>query len=137
MLELELKDNMYRIGTLNVFEQWNVSRRLMPILGSLTDVEDDDSLTKALMPALLALGNMSDEDTEYVLNTCLNVVMRKSPAIDSAWAKVLGGKNTIMFADIDMATMLRLTITVIVENMGSFFTRAALEDSIAAAMRHR
>lgn len=131
-MEVELKGIIYRIGTLNVFDQWNVARRLMPLLSSLSDVKDDKTLLAVLSPVLGSIGQMSDEDTSYILNTCLAVVTRKDT--QGNWVKILGGKNLLMFQDIDMLAMLRLTMYVITENMGTFFTQAASEDFGAEAV---
>jgi len=134
-MEVELNGQTYRIDRLNTFDQWNVARRLMPVLGALSGIEDGDTLTKMLMPAFKSLGGMSDEDSDFVLNKCLSVVKRKQELNGViAFANVLGAKNTMMFDDIDMFVMLRLAVFVVVENIGDFFTQAALDDSIAAAL---
>lgn len=132
-MEVELNGQTYRIDRMNVFDQWDVARRLMPVLGALTGIKDGDSLSKMLMPAFQSLGSMSNEDSSFVLNKCLSVVKRRQ-VIDGAvaYANVLGGKNSLMFDDIDMFIMLRLATFVVVENIGDFFSQAALDDSIAA-----
>ena len=124
-MEIELKGVTYSIGQMNVFDQWNVARRIIPLLGALSDLKDGASMIENLTPLLSSVGKMTDEDTSYILNKCLAVVKRKEP---SGWNKVLGGKDAIMYEDMTMSTILRLTMSVITENMGDFFTDAASED---------
>lgn len=129
-MEVDLFGFKYRIGKMDVFSQWNVSRRLMPVIGSLIAANKEQSLAEMLVPAFGTLSEMSDEDTEYILNKCLAVVHRQDAS--GNWAKIMGGKNTIMFEDINMMVMIRLTVYVVTENMGDFFTQAA-SDGFGAA----
>lgn len=130
-MEIELKGHIYQIGKLDAFKQWHVARRLMPLFGSMAEIGDKASMLKTLAPALDALSLMSNDDTDFVLNTCLGVVRRKNPETGGMFP-VLGGKNVLMFEDIDMTVLLRLTTYVVTENLSDFFTQAASENNEAA-----
>lgn len=124
----------YKTGRLNAFQQFHVTRRLAPILGTLVqalgaqaaeEVSKKDMMLLMFTPVADALSSMSDEDTNYILNTCLRVCQRQQPG---GWADVLSPQGALMFQDIDMACMLQLTVAVIQENLGNFF-RAPLGSS--------
>ena len=63
------------------------------------------------------MSKMSDDEVNYLLRLCLGVVSRQS---GEKWARVMIDTN-LMFADIEMPHLLRLTIAVIQENLGGFF----------------
>lgn len=135
--ETAVGGNEYRIGKLPPFKQFHIARRLAPILSAIgsaalslpndaapavkqaaSDEDDFAALLKFVGPIASSLSQLSDDDTEYVLNTCLGAVQRKS---GNGWAKVLASNSKLMFEDIDLPTMTQLTIAVIKENLGSFF----------------
>jgi hypothetical protein len=72
----------------------------------------------SLGPIAQAVADMSTEDSEWCLKTCLQAV--------SVW----NGRNytplttpngQLMFEDMEMSTMIQLAFTVIQDNLGSFF----------------
>lgn len=88
-LEIDLNGNRYSIGKLSAKQQFHISRRIAPILPTLIPVfvrlasgtrvvsEDPGGLADVLQPLADGLAAMKDEDAEYVLDTCLQVVQRK------------------------------------------------------------
>lgn len=122
---LEVAGNNYNIGKLSPMVQFNVTRRLAPLLaqmgislqtlqkGMQTDMTD---FLPVLGPVTEALARISDEDANYIIFTCLDVVSRQS---GEKWGRINSGAN-LMYEDIDMPTMLRLVVEVIKENLGSF-----------------
>lgn len=131
MTEIELNGQSYRIGKLDAFKQFHVSRKIAPMVPALIPVfieisansevmGDMDRLASALMPFAEAVAGMKDDDAEYVISTCLSSVQRKTGA---AWAKVWNEQaNACMFDDLDLSTMLPLVVHSIKENLGSFIS---------------
>ncbi len=129
-LEIDLNGNRYSIGKLNAKQQFHISRRIAPILPTLIPVfvrlaggnrvvsEDPGGLADVLQPLADGLAAMKDEDAEYVLDTCLQVVQRKQ---EHGWAAVWSAsQRTPMFQDIDLGVMLPLVMRVITVNLGPF-----------------
>jgi hypothetical protein len=123
--EITVNEQTYRIGKLSALGQFHVSRRLAPVLAavgislqSLTQgmKADLSDFTTTLGPVADVMSKMSDEETNYIIFTCLNVVGRKD---DNRYAPV-SQSGTIMYQDIDMPVMLRLVIAVLRENLGNF-----------------
>lgn len=136
----------YQIGTLDVITQFQVARRLMPVLAILGESVRDgiDNARKVLRPELgerlddkmlniklgplaRALADMSDDDTNYILGACLEVCSRKVEP--QGWAPVIvagsslnGGKPRLMYPDIKLTTLMGLMVHTIQENLGDFFT---------------
>ena len=123
--ELELNGQTYRIGKMSALAQFHVSRRLAPILAavgvslqSLTAgmTADLSDFMGTIGPAADVMAKMTDDETNYVLFTCLAVVSRKQ---DERFAPVCSGGN-MMFQDIDMLMMIRLVVEVLRVNLGNF-----------------
>lgn len=130
-METEINGQQYRTGKLNAIQQFHVARRLAPALwamgaaaagAELTDLSDAGALMK-LGPVAEALAKMSDADTEYILKTCMSVVARQQ---GQGWAAVQAQNGSaLMFEDIDLPVMMRLTFVVVQENLGNFFPEPA------------
>jgi hypothetical protein len=80
------------------------------------------TLADKIEPFLAALGNMTDENADYVIDTCLSVVERKVGG-DRGWQKI-GTGGALMYDDIDLATMLQLVFRAGAENLSGFFDAA-------------
>lgn len=129
MTEFELNGQTYRMGKLNAFAQFHVSRRIAPIIptlvpvfmklskdGSLTD--DLGSLAEVLGPFADGIAAMTDEASEYVIGNCLSVIQRQN---GSLWAPVWNAQNRVcMFDDIELITMIQLVVRVIQQSLGPF-----------------
>lgn len=112
--ETEINGVTYQLATLDAMTQFHVMRRIMPIVGVISG---DDAMERAFR----ALGELSDEDSEYVLNKCLTGCMRKN---GDNWAKVyVNGR--LMFEDIGLPGMLRLAVATLKEPIAGFFTNLA------------
>lgn len=124
--EVTVGGNVYRVGALNALQQLHVSRRIAPVMAtmgiSLAQLRggaslDLDAMMTSLGPMAEVVSNMSDEHVEYIIATCMGAVLRKQGA--DSWAPTVQGALP-MFADIDMPTMLRLTVQVIMNNLAGF-----------------
>lgn len=126
MIEFELQGQTYRIGKLDAFKQWHVSRRIAPIVPTLIPIfmeiskgsKDIPSISELLQPLADCLAGMSDEQSEYVIATCLSVAQRKS---GSNWAAVWNkGANACMFDDMDLSVIIQIVIKVVQDSLGPF-----------------
>lgn len=139
MTEFDVGEKTYRVGKIDARRQWHLVRRVAPALvgvvgiASLTNEEgqvvNPRAMIEKIEPFLAALGKMSDEDTDYVLDTCLSVVQRKIEG-DRGWSSV-GSGGALMFDDIDLAVMMRLAFEAGRENLSGFFD--ALQSMFQAA----
>ncbi len=129
---IEIAGQTYRVGRLNAKMQLHVFRRLGPILaavgksakdmisahGSLVAAESQGaSLNDLLGPVMDELSKMKDADVDYIIDACLSCCGRKE---GERFANLMRG-TTLVYQDIDMPVMLRLTIEVLKENLGNFF----------------
>lgn len=144
MSEFELGDDTYRIGKLNAFQQFHLSRKVAPIIPTLIPIflklktsakvsgdamegaadksgplsGDLGNLAELLQPFADGIAAMPDEAAEFILSTCLIVVQRKQ---GTSWFPVWNaGQSTCMFDDLDLGVMLRLSVRVITESLGPF-----------------
>lgn len=132
--------NSYKIGRMNALDQFHVMRRLHSLAaaagrsfdeiqraGGASALEDavkerkpSGKILDILAPILRAVGEMRQEDVDYVFEKCLSVVERQTPG-GAAWAPVWG-RGGMMFNDIGMPGMIVLVWHVLVENLGDFFS---------------
>jgi hypothetical protein len=139
---MNLDDNsigghQYRFGKLSAMQQFHVARRLAPVLTRLSDLDfgalsttSDDAVGRGLrmmQPIADALHSLSDQDSEYVINTCMSVVQRAQPTpAGDAWAFVWNkSAQRAMFEDIDLTVMLQLTLRVLMESLSGFLPARA------------
>ena len=81
-------------------------------------------MASAMGPAVEALSEMSDADSEYVVSLCLSVVKKRN---DKLMVPVWNDKlNAPMFEDMGLQEMLQLTWEVIGANLGSFIQGSGL-----------
>lgn len=148
-MEFEIKGQLYRSGKLDAFKQFHVARRLAPLLSGVSSVlkgsalppptqkhDGDKSQSEEapppapapdfadfLEPMADALAHMPDADCDFILFTCLGAAQRQQ---GNGWAKIVAtGTRSLMFEDIDMGVMINITLKVIQENLGSFFSDPA------------
>lgn len=148
MVEAEISGHQYRIDKLSAYQQLHVSRRIAPLIpglvplfgkyaqlmgqaeadGSRMDSADarfsgfriDAGEIGALArPLLEAFAEMTDQNCEYVVDTCLSVVKRRSQTGDwtDFWNKA--AKRSMFHDSEDIATVLQLTAKVITANLGN------------------
>lgn len=130
----------YRIGRMNAKAQFNVVRRLAPVVAAAGPVLQSwiksestgaqmelDEIFGAFGPLATALGELPDEASDYVIGRCLSVCHKQS---GSSWPAVATAHGDLMFDDMSMATMLKLVLAVLQENLTDFFS--GIGGSIAA-----
>lgn len=122
MADFELGGVSYRLATLDAMTQFHVSRRIMPLMASLGGADKMSSL-------FAAIGNLSDEDAEYVIGKCLAECRRQN---GEAWVKIyVNGR--LMFEDIGMMGMVQLTFETLKENLSGFFSGLGSNLAVAAS----
>jgi hypothetical protein len=129
-----INGNAYQIGKIDAMKQLHVSRRILPVLiaagisiSDLTthgDVSQENWWMLVADKAIDVVAKMTDEDVDYVVFTCLAAVRRRPEGGDGQWARVMNGKQ-LQFQDLDMRSMVQLTMSVLRENMGGFFPQQA------------
>lgn len=129
MTEFDVGGQTYRVGKLDAFRQFHVSRRIAPIIPTLVPVfvkmardgnltDDIAGLSEVLVPFAEGIANMSDEASEYVMANCLSVVQRKNQA---GWAAVWNTQGKVcMFDDMDLGIIMQLVMKVIQDSLGPF-----------------
>ena len=98
-----------------------VLKRAAPVLGRLKSLFDgyDAARPETLLePLCAAIGELPDESLEYVCNAALDVVDMRQPG--GGWAPVRNN-GRLMFADLDLLTMLSLTAQVLGDSLSGFF----------------
>lgn len=126
-MELTIKGENYRIAKLSVFEQLNVSRKLLPVIaGIITNfsavrenmlAKDTDGALNAIVPKIAdAVATLSDDDVDAILFPCLQVVSRQHM---KAWVPVCRQRD-MAFDDIELPVMLQLVARVVADSLGNF-----------------
>jgi Phage tail assembly chaperone protein, TAC len=76
--------------------------------------EQNEIMFDTMGPIADVLAKMSDEDVNYVLKKCLTVCSKHN---GQNWVPLMRGDN-LMFDDIDLATLMQLTMEVVQDNLG-------------------
>jgi hypothetical protein len=141
MEELELEGMWYRTGKLDAFKQFHLFRKLMPLFSGLgetaatniaaaaADAGAPEAITRwsALGPISHAIAEMSQQDSEFIIKTCLAACTRKNPV--GQWVRLTTPAGELMFEDIDLQVMLQLSFAVIQDNLAPFFPGRPLNGS--------
>jgi hypothetical protein len=129
MAEVQLAGYTYRTGRLNAIQQWEIFRRLGPVLPMLSAAFRDGAEAtpgaRWIMGAVTGqLSQLAQADSDYILQASLAVVERLDPTVQR-WFRVsaANGTSSLMYQDIDLLTMLELMDQVLQENMAGFFAR--------------
>jgi hypothetical protein len=140
MQEVEIGGNRYRTGKLDAFKQFHLFRKLMPVLSGMGETFSDmpdtnsgeialnDKFWSAMGPVANAVAEMSQQDSEFILKTCLQACSMWNGA---SWVRITAANGELMFEEIDMMGMLQLTFEVIKDNLGSFFGAPLPNGSVA------
>jgi hypothetical protein len=124
MQELEIGMRKYRTGKLDAFKQFHLVRKLLPLFSGLGETtatlspSGDASFWNSLGPVAQAISDMSVEDSEWIIKTCLSMC---STFNGRTWVPVMTPQGDFMFEDMDLQAMLQLAFAVIQDNLGAFF----------------
>ncbi len=132
MNEFEVDGHTYRSKKMAARTQFHVMRRMAPILAPLQAVASGD-MNGSLVALAEAIGSLSDEASDYVLDRCLEVVERKQG--EAGWAKVKLDGGPSMFADIDLMALLQIAANVLRDNYAALFQKGlALQSNGGASL---
>jgi len=127
--------------------QFHVARKVAPVMGAFKDSEliraaissapmtDDERVAAAIAmiePLTQVLAQMKEEDANYVLDKCLSGVVRCKGEVTpgNPWTAIWNrSAQTMMYSDVDMATMMRIVFNVLMESFSGFFP-ASLSPSV-------
>jgi len=85
-----------------------------------SDIEQMDDLAtivNAFGPIAQAISKMSDEDFNFVLNSCMDTATRQD---GEKWARIRAQGGGFMYEDIDLPVMMQITYKTLAENLGNF-----------------
>jgi tail assembly chaperone len=129
MVEFTAGAVRYQTGRINARQQWNIVRRLSPVIAEVLPALNKLSLDKGdvgtdlkvatIQPFMDAIGKLSDTDSDYIIDTCMRAATRGR---ESGWSRVMTPDGQFMFDDIDMRTMLEITVRTLLENLGDFMS---------------
>ena len=138
-MEFQLGDHKYTVGKLDARTQFQIVRRLAPVLSELVPAlktKGNAQDFEALVPLAGAIAKLSDEDADYCLFGLLKVVYRDQ-GNGLGTGPVCTG-TSLMYQDIDMQKMLQLAWKSMSFNMSGFFVglpSASKEDSQKASVK--
>jgi hypothetical protein len=130
--DFEIGSRKFKLNKLDAMKQFHIARRVGPILAdllpsmgalkktvSVADAEGDklEGLAKALMPIMVGLSKLSDEDSQYVLFGLLASVEVQQSA--GNWAKV-STESMLMINDIELPQLLQIAGRAFAYNLGGF-----------------
>jgi hypothetical protein len=142
-MEFEVMGITYRARKIIGAKQaWNVVRRILPVFGvavggaikgvQLKKELADMPIDEAIGFLASGLGEMSDENSNYIIDNLLKNAQRKSEN-DIGWADLVADNGLIMFQDITWTAQLMICFKVLVFNMSDFFD--ILPSNAAEALR--
>ena len=113
----------YSAGRLDAKRQFNIVRRLAPIIGGIAPVMGEGrSETETITAFCKVVSELPDEQLDYVIDKCLEVAERND---GGAWGKVVtatpNGQVLFMYKDIGMVEMLTIVFHVLQRSVGGFF----------------
>ena len=126
---MKIKNFEYKTTKLNTFQQFDIARKMAPVLTFLALQKDAKTLERGFATAFCGLTqDMNKPDMDSILATCLSEVTRE--VAPGTYAKVFVS-GVLAYDDIDLQTMLKLIWHVLVENNLIDFFSDALSDSTA------
>ena len=135
-MEITIDGTRYRTGKLDAFMQLHVARRVTPLImaigktgAQMLNASEDDFTFGAVASVAQALRDMPQQDVNFVLAACLSVCEREEQG--GKWQRVIAPlpagwefsdhvRPQLVYQDIEMPAMMRLTTTTIQENLGRF-----------------
>ena len=113
MSEVSVGRHKYRIEPLSVFDQFDIARRVAPVLSLMTTQKDREKLKEGFARAFVTLSSgLSREDGQTILAICLGKVSRR----DTVGFAPVQSAGQIMYSDIDMQQMLELVWHVLAQS---------------------
>ncbi len=103
--EFPVGGHTYRVEPLNTFDQFDIARRVAPVITMLVLQKDRDKLQEGFARAFVSLSSgITREDGQAILTLCMSRVSRQ----DKVGFAPVQAAGKMMFEDIDMEQMLEL-----------------------------
>jgi hypothetical protein len=135
--DFQVGEHTYRAGRLDARTQFHVVRRLATVVsafGAVLPFLKASAPIAVVEPLLKAIGEMKEEDADYVITKCLAVVQRVTP---QGAFPIETGNGRLTYEDIAMPEMVQIVWHVLESNLKSFssaFPFAAMERDPAQAV---
>lgn len=145
MIEYEAGGHQYRSNKLPLMTQYLVAKRLLPALSEFSPLMKSVSEAKRLAdasgealpfnswdmlgPVGNALSKINDEDSKYVINSCLEATDRFERG---AWGKIRTPQGVMMFNDLELPELVQIVSQVLGMHLASFFPTPPQTSSEAA-----
>ena len=116
----------FRAGRLDARKQFHIARRLASLLGelgSLADLQgalaqkDEASLLAVAGAVGRALASLRDDDADYILDACMDVVEVRQDG-GAGWARLRA--NGVTMYELDLPQLMTVAARVIQSNMAGF-----------------
>lgn len=151
MAEFSVNGRQYRSGMMPARTQFHVMRRMAPILPTMQSAimasmrvkmaqdagepitgDAQEAAVSAGLDFIAAIGTLSDENANYILDNCLAVVEVQQGEFSGKWSKLRGSGGSMF--DLDMMSELEIVKEVVQDNYGPFFqgVAARLSNAVAA-----
>lgn len=129
----EINGTQFKISKINAMKQFHIVRRIGPILSRMTPamqkiakanesgMSEDDKLQQFVefaAPIMDGLSELSDKDSEFVLNSLLSAVEIQQSG--GNWAKLVIDNN-LMFSSLELPILLQAAGRAFMYNMTGFF----------------
>jgi hypothetical protein len=134
MNEFTIGSHDFRANPLAPKRAFHVARRIAPVIGGLKDLiplllgkgidlDDMEGVAAILEPIAQAMAKLPEDDADYILEHCLEVVQVKVEG-GRGWAPIQTG-GALMYEWLTMPMMLQIAWTVLQQNLTSFFPAGA------------
>src|ERR1017187_3129772 len=103
MDQVEHAGHTYQVTSMTPMVEFHVARRMGAAMVEAVAESVRRGDTQVLLPEVIAWGSLSNEDVEYIVNSCMGALRRHDPKREQ-WAPVwVSGQP--MFQDIDRKAM--------------------------------
>lgn len=121
MTTITIRDKLYEVPRLDLFQQFDLTSKLSPILGVMSMQKDVQTLERGFPQAFTAMvGQMPREEKDAMISTIMSGVKRQETG--GVWASVMVS-GRMQYQDVDITVMLKILWAVIVEHkMVDFFS---------------
>lgn len=116
-MDVTIGSRTFRSTKMDPFKQIHVIRRMGSLFPSVAGAVrvPDKMLAAGYIGA--ALGRLSDDDANFILNSCLATCQLKQGTM---WASVVDANGTLMFQDMQLPEILELVWKVLEDNFRPF-----------------
>lgn len=125
MIEREIEGRTYRIYKMPVMVQWQVAKKLAPVVARMGPVLPEalgkgsmGDMVTALAPLAGAIADMPDADSDFVFDRTLRAVKVYEAGVESDfWNDKLRAPQ---YADVSLPTLLQLVMEVLGASLAGF-----------------